>query len=60
MKLLFLKKKNLKSKYITCYIPEGLTYPSTNPAWQSLTSPNKQGIREMWECYEPKPKLKYP
>ena len=49
----FLLKINLKSKYITCYIPKGLTYPSTNNlAWQSLTSPNKQGItgtvRMLW------------
>ena len=40
----FLLKNKLKVKvYITCYIPKGLSYPSTNPAWQSLTSLNKQG-----------------
>ena len=46
----------LKSKYSTCYIPKGLSYPSTNPAWQSLTSPNnEQGkgtVRMLWT--EPK------
>ena len=44
-------KINLKSKYITCYIPKGLTHPSTNLAWQSLTSPNKEGkgtVRMLW------------
>ena len=32
MTLLSFEKINLKSKYITCYIPKGLTHPSTNPA----------------------------
>ena len=44
-------KINLKSKYITCYIPKGLTHPSTNLTWQSLTSPNKEGkgtVRMLW------------
>ena len=49
----FFKKIDLKSKYITCYFPKGLAYPSTNPAWQSLPSPNEQGIKELWECYKP-------
>ena len=31
--------------------PKGLTYPGTNLAWKSLTSPNKQGkgiVRMLW------------
>ena len=49
-KTAFFWKINLKSKYITCYIPKGLTHPTTNPAWQSLTSPNKHGARELgWD-----------
>ena len=47
-KLLSFENIKVKSKYITCYIPKGLTHPTTNPAWQSLT--NKQGARELgWD-----------
>ena len=46
-KLLSFENIKVKSKYITCYIPKGLTHPTTNPAWQSLTSPNKHGAREL-------------
>ena len=47
----FFWKINLKSKYITGYIPKDLTYPCTNPAWQNLTLLNKQGkgtVRMLW------------
>ena len=47
----FFWKINLKSKYITRYIRKGLTHSSTNPAWQSLTWPNKQDkgtVRMLW------------